>query len=287
MGWILGLATPTGATPQAASAVPPRFHPTLAQATPQNSTPQNSTPSNPTPQDSTPQKSTPSNPTPQDSPPQNSTPNPSTVTDPASPAAAQQLDLSPETVENSPVLQRWLEDIPDVLSEIRNDPGFRTRVRVGYSQFPSSDRQGGIHVGIEDVFLGQSPVTLSGDYQTTFQEGRSAYGAELRYYVLPLGNAVNIAPVAGYRRVEGEDYAIDGVNLGLRLQLQLSRTGAADVAVTQSWVNPGSNSAEVGITTLTFGYAVTEQLRLSTDLQRQNSPQQKDNRVGVGLEWML
>jgi hypothetical protein len=41
------------------------------------------------------------------------------------------------------------------------------------------------------------------------------------------------------------------------------------------------------LTTLTFGYAVTRQLRLSTDIQKQNAPEQKDSRVGIGLEWML
>jgi hypothetical protein len=71
------------------------------------------------------------------------------------------------------------------------------------------------------------------------------------------------------------------------LQLQLSRTGAADIALTQSWLNPGSDSEEVGLTTLTFGYALTHQLRLSTDFQRQNAPQHKDSRLGIGFEWML
>jgi hypothetical protein len=197
------------------------------------------------------------------------------------------LDLDPQILENSPVLQRWTEEIPDVLSEIRNDPSFRTRLRVGYSQFPSSDQAGGIHLGVEDVFIGRSHLTVSADYQAALQGAREAYGSELRYYALPLGSSVNIAPVVGYRRVEGDSYSTDGVNVGLRLQLQLSRTGAADMALTQSWVNPGSDSEEVGLTTLTFGYAVTDHLRLSTDLQKQNAPQQKDSRVGIGLEWML
>jgi hypothetical protein len=208
----------------------------------------------------------------------------------ASGAAAQEvtpLDIDPQILENSPVLQRWTEEIPDVLSEIRNDPSFRTRLRLGYSQFPSNDDASGVHVGVEDVFIGQTNLTVSGDYQASFNGDREAYGSELRYYVLPLGSSVNVAPVVGYRRLEGDRYSTDGVNLGVRLQLQLSRTGAADVALTQSWVNPGSDSEEVGLTTLTFGYAVTRQLRLSTDIQKQNAPEQKDSRVGIGLEWML
>jgi hypothetical protein len=67
--------------------------------------------------------------------------------------------------------------------------------------------------------------------------------------------------------------------------LALSRTGAADVSLTQSFVSPGSNE-EVGITTLSVGYAVTQNLRLSTDIQKQNSKEDKDSRVGIVLEWM-
>jgi hypothetical protein len=197
------------------------------------------------------------------------------------------LDIDPQILENSPVLQRWTEKIPNVLSEIRNDPSFRTRLRLGYSQFPSNDQAGGVHVGVEDVFIGHSHLTVSADYQAAFNSAREAYGSELRYYALPLGSSVNIAPVVGYRRLESDRYSTDGINVGVRLQLQLSRTGAADIALTQSWLNPGSDSEEVGMTTLTFGYALTHQLRLSTDIQKQNAHQQKDSWVGIGLEWML
>jgi hypothetical protein len=204
-----------------------------------------------------------------------------------SPTAAEQLDLNPQILENSPVLQRWTEEIPTVLSEIRNDPSFRTRVRVGYSSFPSSDQASGIHLGVEDVFVPKTHLTVSADYQAALNGSREAYGSELRYYALPLGSLVNVAPVVGYRWLESDEYNISGVNLGFRLQLQLSRTGAADITLAQSWVNPGSETEEVGITTLTFGYALTQHLRLSTDLQRQNAPRHKDSRLGIGLEWML
>jgi hypothetical protein len=207
------------------------------------------------------------------------------VTNPP-PSAAEQLDLDPQILENSSVLQRWTEEIPDLLSEIRNDPSFRTRVRVGYSHFSSSDQTGGIYLGVEDVFWAKTHLTVSADYQG-LNETRESYGSELRYYVLPLGSSVNVSPVVGYRWLESEQNSIDGVNLGLRLQLQLSRTGAADIAITQSWVNPASETEEVGMTTLTFGYALTHHLRLSTDIQRQSAPQHKDSRVGIGLEWML
>jgi len=200
--------------------------------------------------------------------------------------ATDDLDLAPETIENSPLLQRWLEEIPDVLSEIRNDPSFRTRVRLGYSQFPSSDQAGGFNIGIEDVFIGRTGLTVSADYQTTFEGDRQAYGADLRYYVRPLGSTINIAPVVGYRYLETDEYTTDDINLGLRLLLALSRTGAADISLTQTWV-AASRDDEVGITTLSVGYAITENLRLSTDIQKQNSSLNKDSRVGIVLEWML
>jgi hypothetical protein len=200
-------------------------------------------------------------------------------------SAAEQLDLSPEIIENSPVLQRWLEEVPDVLDAIRNDPSFRTRLRLGYSQFPSTNQEGGFNVGVEDVFLGRSGLTVSADYQATFKGNRESVGADLRYYVRPLGSYVNFAPQVGYRYIETGNYSTDGVNVGARLMLALSRTGAADVSLTQSFVSPGSSN-EVGITTLSVGYAVTRNLRLATDIQKQNSREAKDSRVGIVLEWM-
>jgi hypothetical protein len=205
---------------------------------------------------------------------------------PATPnSAAEELELSPEIIENSPVLQRWLEEVPNVLEDIRNDPSFRTRLRLGYSNFPSNDDASGINVGVEDVFIGRTGLTVSGDYQASFNGDRQTFGADLRYYVLPLGSYVNVAPLVGYRNIESNDYSTDGVNVGARLMLALSRTGAADVSLTQSFVSPGS-SDEVGITTLSFGYAVTQNLRLSTDIQKQNSREEKDSRVGIVLDWM-
>ena len=198
---------------------------------------------------------------------------------------ASELDVSPETMENSPVLQRWRRDVPNVLEEIRNDPSFRTRVRLGYSQFPSSGQAGGVNIGVEDVFIGRTGLTVSGDYQTAFKGQREAYGADLRYYVFPLGSYVNIAPLVGYRHLETERYSTDGLNVGARLMLVLSRSGAADISLTQSWVAPATNE-EVGITKLSVGYAFTRNLRLSTDIEKQNARQRKDSRIGIVLEWM-
>ena len=52
----------------------------------------------------------------------------------AQPLPNNSIDLSPELINGSPVLQKWLKGIPDVLDDIKNDPSFRTRVKVGYSQ---------------------------------------------------------------------------------------------------------------------------------------------------------
>jgi len=43
------------------------------------------------------------------------------------------------------------------------------------------------------VFVGRTGLTLSGDYQATFDGERTAWGADLRYYVRPWGY-INVAP---------------------------------------------------------------------------------------------
>ena len=210
---------------------------------------------------------------------------------PASEPAAP-LDLPPDVVEQSPVLQRWLQKVPDVRADIRNDPSFITRVQADYSAFPSSNGKGGFAVGVEDWFVGSTPLTISADYQQNFKgdrgaspsEFRQAYGADLHYYVLPLGSYFNVAPTLGYRHAESApDYSVSGANVGLRLRFVPSRTGAADFTVDQSWIVGGSEG--LSITQLNFGYAVTQTLRLSTDLEWQSTADKGDSRVGVNLEW--
>lgn len=207
---------------------------------------------------------------------------PVTAPSPANSQSSRELDLSPEIIKGSPVLQRWLRRVPNVLEDIVNEPGFRTRLRLGYSQFPST---AGWNVGVEDLFIGRSGLTVSGEYQGTFDGDRTAWGADLHYYVRPLGSYINIAPLVGYRNLATNRYSTEGVNLGARLLLVLSRGGAADISLTQSWVAPGTDE-EVGLTTLSVGYALTHNVRLSTDIQQQNARQHKDSRVGIVLEWM-
>jgi hypothetical protein len=139
---------------------------------------------------------------------------------------------------------------------------------------------------LEDVFIGRTGLTVSADYQTTFKGDRHSWGTDLHYYVRPLGSSINFAPVLGYRHLETTRYATEGANIGVRLVVVPSRTGAADLSLTQSWLSPGGDR-EIGLTTLSVGYALTHSLRLSTDIQKQNARQQNDSRVGIVLEWMF
>ncbi|EDX84701.1 hypothetical protein S7335_2398 [Synechococcus sp. PCC 7335] len=201
-------------------------------------------------------------------------------------ASEQPLNLPPETIEQSPVLQRWLEEVPDVRSDIRNDPSFRTKFQIGYSFFPSSDSTSGFAVSVDDIFVGNTPLTVSVDYQQNFRGDRTAYGTDLHYYVLPLGGYVNFSPIVGYRHVDSaDDYNIDGANLGVRFRFVPSRTSAADITVDQSWVV--GDREGLSVTHLNFGYAVTSNLRLSTDLEWQSTADEGDSRVGVNFEWLL
>ena len=201
----------------------------------------------------------------------------------------EQLELPPGTVESSPVLQEWLEETPDVLNTIRTEPSFPARLQISYALFPSSQDERGLAVGIEDVFIGELPLTVNADYVANFDDGdtdREAYGAHLRYYVLPVGGYVNVAPIVGYRHVEAVYYSESGVQVGFQVKLIPSRGGGADFAYTQTWVSPTEDDS-VMITQLEFGYGLTDRLRLATDVEWQFAPGATDSRLGIGVEWML
>jgi hypothetical protein len=208
------------------------------------------------------------------------------VRDRSAPKIQNRLDIPDPVLKESPTLQRWLKEVPDLREDIRHDPSFRTRLRLGFTTFPSTDNTGGINIGIEDIFIKRTGLTVSADYQSAFNGDRNAYGADLQYFVLPLGNYFNLAPLVGYRYVQSNDFNTDGLHLGLRLMLAFSRTGAGDISLSQSYISPGG-SEEVGITSLSVGYAVTSKLRLSTDLEWQNSIEDKDSRAGINLEFLF
>ena len=200
--------------------------------------------------------------------------------------AESDLNIPSEIIEESPVLQKWLKETPNVLEEIRHDPSFRTRLNLGFSLFPSNDDITGIKIAMEDIFLGRTGLTTSADYQTSFNGERVSTGANLHYFVFPLGSYVNVAPLVGYRYVKSDDFDTDGVNLGLRLMLALSRTGAADISLSQSFVSPGGDR-EVGLFSIAVGYGITPKIRLSTDWKLQNSQQEKDNAFSIGFQYLL
>ncbi|BBA79515.1 hypothetical protein RGRSB_1015 [cyanobacterium endosymbiont of Rhopalodia gibberula] len=194
------------------------------------------------------------------------------------------FDLPAEIIEDSPVLKKWLNDIPNVLYDIYTDPSFRTRVGIGYAEFPSTEHDGGINIGVDDIFIGKTGLTISGDYQTSFGR-RDAGGVNLQYYLLPLGNYINVAPMLGYRSISTNNYSKSGVNIGGKLVLPLSRTGASDISLSHSFISPGEDN-EIGITTLSFGYAITENIRLATKIEKQNSEIKKDSKIGIIFEFM-
>ena len=211
---------------------------------------------------------------------------PETNLDVPSNAVNNRLDLPERIIQESPTLQRWLEEEPDILEDIKHDPSFRTRWRLGFTTFPSNDYAAGINLGIEDIFIDRTGLTISADYQSAFNGDRNAVGADLHYFVLPLGNYLNFAPLVGYRYVQSDDFNTDGLNLGVRLIIALSRTGAGDISLSQSFIAPGGNE-EVGITSLSVGYAVIPKLRLATDLEWQNSIENNDSRAGINLELLF
>ncbi|MGB3615023.1 MAG: hypothetical protein WBA10_14615 [Elainellaceae cyanobacterium] len=205
--------------------------------------------------------------------------------DPSAASQESTLDLDDAVIESSPVLQRWLEEVPDILEDIRHDPAFRGRLRLGYLRLSTDGDDDGILVGLEDVILTRSGLTLSADYRGELGGDRYSGGGELRYYLLPLGRRINLAPVLGYRVIRTPRENLDGVAVGARLLLVPSRSGAADISVTQLLVNPGSGE-EASLFTVSTGYALTQQLRISGDVQIETISE-SDTQIAVILELIL
>jgi hypothetical protein len=198
---------------------------------------------------------------------------------------AESLDLPPEIIKESPVLQKWLDEVPNVLEDIQYDPSFKTRVGLGVTWFPTDEDATGISFSLRDLFIQRTGLTIDADYYTATGD-RLAVGADINYFLFPLGNYLNLAPTVGYRYLQSEDFSTDGINLGLRLMLALSRTGAGDISLTQSFISPGGKE-EVGITSLSAGYGITPKIRLSGDVEWQNSSENETTRLGINLEWLF
>jgi hypothetical protein len=188
-----------------------------------------------------------------------------------------------QIIESSPVLQRWLVNPPDLLQDIYNTPNFATKLQFG---LVSRDNFLGLHVGIQDVFWGQSPVTLSGSYQSLFPTAESSYELQGRYYLFSLGSYMNIAPQIGYRHLRSiNDRSIEGVEVGLQGILVLSPR-SADLRLSHGFTNIGTDS-ELSVTALSASYALTRQLWLNSKIEWRRSVLQSDSRVGIQLEFSL
>ncbi|MCY7406766.1 MAG: hypothetical protein LH631_05125 [Alkalinema sp. CAN_BIN05] len=196
-------------------------------------------------------------------------------------AVTMPIDIPPQ-IRNSPTLQKWLNQAPDIRREIANDPSFRTRLQVGYSRFTQANTNA-VTIGLEDLRLGPTPVTLS----SHFSSGGTitSAGVDTQTYLLPLGGYINIAPVVGWRSLSNSNTQNQGLNLGAKLMLIPSRGGGADVAIQQTWINVGSDR-EVGIGKVSVGYAIAPQFRLATTIERWQGQAISETRCSLLLEWM-
>ena len=204
----------------------------------------------------------------------------------ASPALAQgiaeELDLEPSIVEESPVLQRWSRETPDLLEEIRTEPIVPTRLEAGVADF---DDEFGLRLAIEDFYPGRTQLSLMGDYWQSLESDAVSWGARLRFFLRPLGKRLNVSPVVGYRNIARSDFTRDGVIAGGRLQVALSPGGGADASVAQLFLRPGSDR-EVGLTLFSAGYALSDKIRLSATLQRTRSNRGRETDASIGLAWI-
>lgn len=191
---------------------------------------------------------------------------------------SESLDLPDSFVEESPLFQRWLDRVPDVMAEIRDRPSFVERWQFGYSTDLDGDSDG-VSFGVRDFGIGRvGRLSFSGDYQTLDAD---RWGADVHYFLQPLGDRLNIAPTLGYRDVD----LASGLHLGVRLQLVLSRTGAAEVSLSQGIVGI-ENDDTAARTHLSLGYAIAPQWRLATELEAVWNEDVSTSRWALLLEWI-
>jgi hypothetical protein len=195
------------------------------------------------------------------------------------------LDIEPQILQNSPTLRQWMRQVPNVLESIENDPSFKPRLSISYTELDNSSHPGGLSIGIEDMPIGQTGLTVSADYTTLFSNRQSG-GLNLQHYLLPMGSYVNITPVVGFRSLVDESYNVDGVTIGAKLILALSRNGAADISFSQTFTSPGTVD-EAGIWKVKVGYALTSRLRFTADVQQQNTPFNHTRYFSLGWELLV
>jgi hypothetical protein len=190
------------------------------------------------------------------------------------------LEIDRQIINSSPVLRRWLNNPPDLLEDIYHTPSFEPKLQIGMT---SRNHSLGLEVGVEDVFVGRTPLTLNANLQTELSGRESEIQAGIRYYLLPLGSYWNIAPIAGYRQFnQYERPQISGLDVGLQGILILSPR-SSDLRLSHTFTSPYSN-LEMSKTVLSTSYAVTRQMRLGTKIEWRRSPLVYDSRVGFLVE---
>ena len=199
------------------------------------------------------------------------------------PASSQSLPIDiPPQIRSSPTLQKWMRSVPNIQQDITNDPSFKTRFRLGYTRFTQGNTDG-LSLGVEDVRLGSTPVTLSASYSASRAD--SSWGIDVQPYLFPLGGYFNLAPVVGIRSLSTSTTQTTGLHLGARLLIVPSRGGGADVTIQQTWTAIGTDR-EVGVGKISIGYAIAPKLRLATDLERWQGRSVFETRASLLLEWM-
>lgn len=184
--------------------------------------------------------------------------------------------LEASLVEQSPVLQRWLANPPNVLNLIRETPVLPLRLRLGAVGADSGS------VGLEDIALG-SRLTLSGDYRWQ-TDATTDYGLHLRYYLRPRGRRFNLAPEIGFRDLSSPLGSSSGVAVGLGSTISLA-PGTADLSLSYRILNI-TRDRETTFASATAAYSLSRSVRLAAHYSWINSPWERDQRLGLFLEWI-
>ncbi|MEN9203809.1 MAG: hypothetical protein Q6K80_07520 [Thermostichus sp. DG_1_6_bins_120] len=195
-------------------------------------------------------------------------------------AAALDLGLDGQIVEDSPVLRRWLQNPPNLLDEIRNTPVLPTRFQAS---FESSSHW---RISLQDLRLANR-LTLSGDYRQSAAEPENRqYGSEIRYFLAPMGSKFNLAPQLGYRVLEQKEHSLSGISYGAFAVLALA-PGAADLTGSYSWIlTQQPQEEQATLTEVTAAYAISSSFRLSARYSLRHSTLTRESSLGFGVEWI-
>ncbi len=195
-------------------------------------------------------------------------------------AIAVDMELETTVVEESPVLQRWLDQPPNVLEEITHTPILPARIQAVFEGDSTWE------LGVADLQLADR-VTLSGSYRQSWDHPDDRdYGSEVRYYLAPMGSILNLAPQLGYRSFNQADRQLSGPYLGAFVVLGLA-PGAADLTASYSFLDPVEpEEGQATLASITASYALSTSIRLAARYSWRNSTLRKDSDFGLILEWI-